>query len=479
LAVDLQVTETFLPILGCHPEMRRLALLIALCACLAMPGAAAAATKFVIPGRGFGHGVGMSQYGAYGYARHGVDYRRILAHYYTGTDLGAVGQSTVRVLLQSGKSSIAVSGVSQAGSKRLNPAKRYVARVRGAGIELRGPNGRRAARFSGPVRLRGSQGYVLLGGTSANGVTGGTYRGAMVLRPSIGGGVTAVNALKLDSYVRGVVPGEVSAAWPAEALKAQAVAARSYALAADAGGPIFDQYADTRSQLYKGRSFEQPSTTAAVRDTKGEVVLYQGQVAVTYFFSTSGGRTEDVENVFYGTPPSPYLKSVKDPYDGASPRHTWQFRFTRRRLESKLGGLCHGAFRRIKVVKRGVSPRVVTADVVCSRGRERTTGASLRTRLGLYDSWFSVVRASSRQGARPKAADGVFASLLSPRTITGSFDPLPARGYVDVERREGAGWRLVARGLVNRLGAYSVPVYGTGVYRVRAGDVAADPVTIR
>jgi stage II sporulation protein D len=190
------------------------------------------------------------------------------------------------------------------------------------------------------------------------------------------------------------VPNEMSPAWPIDALKAQAVAARSYALAADAGGPVFDQYADTRSQLYKGRSFEAARASIAVRDTKGEVVTYQGQVAVTYFFSTSGGRTENVENVFYGVPPSPYLKSVSDPYDGVSPRHRWQFRFTRGQMQHKLGGLCRGRFRGIKVVKRGVSPRVVAADVVCSGGRTRTNGSALRSRLGLYDNWFTVTKAS-------------------------------------------------------------------------------------
>ena len=78
----------------------------------------------------------------------------------------------------------------------------------------------------------------------------------------------------------------------------QAVAARSYALATDAGGPLFDQYSDTRSQVYRGMSAEQPSTNAAARNTAGQVVLYNGTVATTYYFSTSGGQTENVENVF-------------------------------------------------------------------------------------------------------------------------------------------------------------------------------------
>ena len=115
--------------------------LTALCACLAVPGAASAAPIFVVKGAGFGHGVGMSQYGAYGYAQHGWAYGPILAHYYTGTAVGTVPARTVRVLLQSGKRSIAVANVASAGSGRLNPAKRYVARVSGGGVQLRGARG--------------------------------------------------------------------------------------------------------------------------------------------------------------------------------------------------------------------------------------------------------------------------------------------------------------------------------------------------
>src|SRR5437763_5943228 len=106
----------------------------------------------------------------------------------------------------------------------------------------------------------------------------------------------AVNAVDLDGYVKGVVPGEVPASWPPEALKAQAVAARTYALTTDAGGSLFDQYADTRSQVYGGISAETPATNVAVRDTAGQIVTYRGRPATTYFFSTSGGKTENVQN---------------------------------------------------------------------------------------------------------------------------------------------------------------------------------------
>jgi stage II sporulation protein D len=449
--------------------MRRLAILTALCACLAMPAVASASTVYVTQGRGFGHGIGMSQYGAQGFAQNGWSYRRILAHYYRGTTVGTAATGTVRVLLRSGAGSLAVSHVSKAGSKRLNPLYTYLARVRGSGIVLRGPGGR-VARSSGPLRLIGPAGYTVLGSG---------YRGAMELRPG-GGGVMAINVVSLDEYVQGVIPGEMPSTWEPEALKAQAVAARSYALTSDAGGALFDHYADTRSQMYGGMLVERASTNAAARATARQVVLYRGAVASTYYFSTSGGHTENVENVWYGASAISYLRGVDDPYDGASPRHRWQLRFAPERIQARLGRLCLGRFRAIKVVRRGASPRVVAADVVCSGGRVRTTGAALRSALGLHDTWFSVTRASAAAAKRsPDLNVPIVSSFVNPRTIEGSFSPVPAGGYVNVERLEGARWQLVARGLTNRLGAYSVPVYAGGTYRVSAGDVSADPVALR
>ena len=91
-----------LPILGFDPEMRRLALLTALFVCVAAPAAATAATVYVVKGAGFGHGIGMSQYGAQGFAQHGWGYKRILTHYYSHTKIGTASTRTVRVLLRSG-----------------------------------------------------------------------------------------------------------------------------------------------------------------------------------------------------------------------------------------------------------------------------------------------------------------------------------------------------------------------------------------
>ena len=109
---------------------------------------------------------------------------------------------------------------------------------------------------------------------------------------------------------------------------------------------------------------------------------------MTYFFSTSGGRTEDVENTPLGNEPQPWLKSVDDPYDDTSPRHRWgPIRMTLRQAGRKLGSVVKGSFRGIEVVRRGRSPRIVEADVIGTRGRTRVTGGQLRARFGLFDSW--------------------------------------------------------------------------------------------
>ena len=131
----------------------------------------------------------------------------------------------------------------------------------------------------------------------------------------------------LDDYLQGVVPAESPASWPAEALKAQAIAARTYAITT-AKSADFDHYADTRSQVYKGVGIETASTNAAVAATRGQIVTYNGQPVVTYFFSTSGGKTEDVENTTLGNEPKPWLKSVEDEFDSVSPRHRWTTKLT-------------------------------------------------------------------------------------------------------------------------------------------------------
>lgn len=392
--------------------MRRRSLTYALLPLLLAAAPAEAATVHVVRGAGFGHGIGLSQYGAYGYARHGASHREILAHYYRGTALGSAGDRTIRVLLQSGRSEIRFRAATRVPGHRLNPRRTYRARSTGlSSVELRTIRGRLVGRFDSPLSVTSARGWLRLLGTGINGLRDARYRGALEVRRNVFGRVSAINAAGLDDYVQGVVPGEMPSSWAREALEAQAVVARSYALATDAGGSVFDQYPDTRSQVYRGMSGEDGRTNAAVRATAGQVLRYGGRIAVTYYFSTSGGRTENVENVFYKSRPVPYLVSVSDPYDGISPKHRWTFRFTTRQMQARLRGLVKGRFRSIEVVRRGVSPRVVWAFIRGSRGRTRVRGATLRTRLGLFDTWayFRRIR-RRRDGGRDRPSRRLSAS---------------------------------------------------------------------
>jgi len=285
--------------------MKRFALLLLLTLFAAAP--AQGASRLVVKGAGFGHGVGMSQYGAYGFADRGVDHARILGHYYTGTQIGRLegGGGHARVLLKTAGRIVFTNAAGVAGARRLDPAKRYVAtRGLSGAVTLRSASGRDLGSYASPLTIAGAGGGIQINGRSGHAATDGCYRGTLQLRASALG-VAAINALALDDYIRGVVAGEMPSGWPQQALRAQAVAARTYALATTKAGDGFDQYADTRSQVYNGISGETAPTDAAVAATTGEVVTYQGKPIVTYYFSTSGGRTEDVENVFIGAEPAP------------------------------------------------------------------------------------------------------------------------------------------------------------------------------
>jgi stage II sporulation protein D len=432
----------------------------------------------VIRGAGWGHGIGMSQYGANGYAQHGFGFRDILAHYYTGTQLNHATGS-VRVLLQPVDPYIRVRGASRAGSKRLKPSTTYVAKRKGATIVLRNSHGKLAGRFTEPLRLSRPGHPLRLLGPALNNVRNGLYRGAIDVTTELGG-VSAVNVVSLDTYTKGVVPGEMPSSWEPEALKVQAVAARSYALATRKSG-AFDLYPDTRSQVYRGASGERDTTNTAVSATAGQVLTYNGSVAVTYFFSTSGGHTENVENVFLGSSPKGYLKGVDDPYDDGSPYHRWRERLSNRSLDRKLGGYCVGSFKKIKVLKRGSSPRIVRARVYCSKGTRLITGPTLRSRLGLRDTWALFTKVSASQARSSRRLGGPFARVtrLTPLTVVGRFAPAPRGRKLLVERKAGKRWKAAGEVRTTKAGRYRAKVKRAGIYRVRRGGVAGPAVRVR
>jgi SpoIID/LytB domain protein len=442
--------------------------------CVSAP-AADAATRIVVKGAGWGHGIGMSQYGAYGFALEGSDWTEILDHYYTGTRRSQAPSRPVRVLLQPNDPYIRFRGATDAEGTRLSSRTTYVARPSGSGISLRTAGGRRVGRFSSPLSVDAGGRPIRLLGPALNGLSSGTYRGTIEIRRD--GGLTAINSLPIDPYVKGVVAGEMPSSWPLEALKAQAVAARTYALATRKPGGAFDQYPDVRSQVYRGVQGESVRSNAAVDQTEGTILTVAGQPAVTYFFSTSGGHTENVENVFLGSLRRSWLVGVPDPYDHHSPYHRWRRTFTPSSLDAALGA--PGRFKRVRVTRRGASPRIVRARIEGTGGSVTLSGPTIRTRLGLRDTWASFVKvsASARRARSARAASwgGGPARLR----LVGVYEPAPRKRRLALERRAGKRWKRLRVIRTDRAGHYRVSLVRAGVYRVRRGSVASPAARLR
>ena len=466
----------------------RRSLLPALAVALLATASAPAADRLTIRGGGWGHGVGMSQYGALGYAKHGKGYREILNHFYSGTAIGATDpDQIVRVLLAS-PTRPTFTGATKAGGRTLDPGKVYGARRYGAAeIDLLSPSGRKLVRVPAPLRVSGDA--LMTGGVH--------YRGELEIQPGVLGGLDVINAVDLEDYVRGVVPRESPSGWPDEALRAQAVAARTYAITTSRGG-TFNHYSDVRSQVYGGADAEVASSDRAVRDTRGEVVTYAGKPVVTYFFSTSGGRTEDVENTALGSTPQPWLKSVSDPYDDASPYHRWgPLKLTLRQADRRLGSLVKGAFRGIKVLKRGRSPRIVRAEIIGTGGRTTVTGATLRARFGLRDTWAYFTTAAAKETPPPESSptpddqsaaepeggssppSARMTRLAVVGGIAGTIIPAPRGSLALVELENHGKWVTVSSAVIRSRGRFRVAVTRKGRYRVRLGAAVTPSVRIR
>lgn len=375
---------------------------------LAGPLAASAAAQpevvFTFEGKGFGHGVGMSQYGARGMALQGWDAPRILAWYYRGTRIADGPATRVRVLVANNQvtQGLAVEGggtlVDPRDGERLPLAQgvRYVARVGARGLEVVRPDETAVDVAVGNMRVIPAAGGLVRVGDRR-------FRGVVDLVAD-NGSVDVVNNVDMEDYLRGVLPREVPASWgdrtPA-VLQAQAIAARSYAIAQLRPTQPFDLYADERSQVYGGASGEDARTDAAVAATRRRVLMYGDVVISAYFSSTSGGHTENVENSLGGSP-KPYLVGVPDPFDDVSPVHRWSPApaFTATQLGQRLR--VGAAVTDVEVLKRGVSPRVATVRVRTRDGRATDlSGASVKARLGLMDTWFWVRRSDRPAPAEP------------------------------------------------------------------------------
>ncbi|HET7856545.1 MAG TPA: SpoIID/LytB domain-containing protein [Gaiellaceae bacterium] len=420
------------------------------------------ALTFVVSGRGWGHGVGLSQWGAYGFAREGATFDEILGHYYQGTTLGPAPVSRVRVLLAQGRGRLTVSSLESFRVRDGAGATHDLAagaHTFGPGLRLKVDNALQARPLPGPLLFLPGAAPLRLDRP---------YRGQLLVSVA-SGRLRAVNNVGLEGYLYGVVPSEVPFHWPAEVLKAQGVAARTYALAVRKTGSYFDLYPDVRSQVYRGIAGERPSTTAAVQATAGQVVLYNGQIAKTYFFSTSGGRTATVTDVWPSNQPVPYLVSVDDPYDSASPHHQWgPFTVKASRLVRALR--VPGRLLDVRVSING-SARVKNVTAVGSGGEVTATGADVRRALGLRSTWFRIGLLS----LTPPAAPATYNSLAE---LTGIARGV---GAVSLEQRaRGGSWRTVGPVTPARDGTVTVSTRPreTAEYRLASGKAKSGVVAL-
>ena len=428
-------------------------LTVAAALCAATASTASAGTTFVVDGQGWGHGVGMSQYGAFGYALAGWSHERILAHFYRGTRLGILPNRTVRVLVAEGRGRLVVGS-----SKPFRRVVRSKAQTLKKGDRTLIP--RAVRRLGGEVRFDP--------GASPLRVLGQAYRGSLSVYVERGK-LFAVNELSLDHYLRGVVPREMPFYWPQEALRAQAVVARSYTLATLHAGDRFDLYADVRDQVYDGIEAERPSTNTAVASTAGRIVTWNGSVATTYYHSTSGGRTANIADVWPKAGAVPYLVSVPDPWDSLSKHHRWPAEvFTPGQLAARLQvtGL------RDVIVDRNASDRAAEVRVMRATGGERLLDAqTVRELLGLRSTYFHVHVLAIEPGARRVRAG-------RPLELTGF-----ARGLTGIrlERAvDGGTWQSVRRLPLGPTGRFRTVVRPdrTTKYRVANHIAAGLPISV-
>ncbi len=232
------------------------------------------------------------------------------------------------------------------------------------------------------------------------------------------------------------------------------MAVRTYALTAHAGGSRFDVYSDTRSQVYRGPAAETASTNAATIATAGQIVTYDGAPAITYFFASSGGHTEDVQNAFGGAA-EPWLVGVSDPYETKA--SSWTLSMSFASAMARLRGLVKGSFRGIEVLERGSSPRIISAAVLGSAGDTRVSGSELEGRLGLESTWayFSVkhgsaVKAEPDRSGQSPAAGGTSgaAGAGTAGPAGGAASPVPTSPEGGVQGPAGSPGSSPAGGVV-------------------------------
>jgi stage II sporulation protein D len=418
--------------------------------------ATATSTTFVVSGHGYGHGVGMGQWGAYGMAKTGATYDKILSFYYPSTQLAPSPVKTVRVLLaETGKATVTSTAPFKVkdGAGQVHTATQVSATAAlSVGLD-RTP----AKQLPGPLTIQPGKAPLSYGKP---------YRGKIQLQV-VGRRLQVVNVVSLDDYVKGVVTGESPKDWPAAALQAQAVASRSYAVATMGAGNVV--YTDERSQVYGGIEGESAPGIKAVIATKGQVLLYDGQVARTFFSSSSGGRTTAITDLVPGAKPLPYLVAHADPYDRASPWHNWgPVVFTGPQISTAFG--VPGVTDVTTVPAVGHARQLV---LTTAAGTQKTIdSAVLRSSLDLRSTYvrFGLLSLSREVGSvRPGAAV----------TLTGKVRGVTGRVVLE-QSSGGRAWTAGPALALARDGTFSVSVtpQQTTLYRLSAPGVKGQPLSV-
>jgi stage II sporulation protein D len=406
----------------------------------------ASSAEFTIHGAGWGHGWGMSQYGAYGAARKGLSWKRILAFYYRGTQLSTMPSGTkIKVWITADNDS----------SLRVLPA---------SGLTVRDSTGHRYTLPAGPNYTswrisRSGPGYRLAYRTrsgsyltKSTGLTTGTwsfstpskivkvvlpsgsvrsYRGTVALIKNGSGGRT-INTVLLEDYVRGVVPAEMPTSWAADAVRAQAVAARSYAVRPRDVGRYsgYDICDTTACQVYSGMGRETSNGNAAVRATAGTIVTYRSKVALTQFASSNGGYSARGDY--------PYLAAHRDPYDGVIKSQAWTRVISASSISRAWPSV--GTVKQLQITSRDGAGawggRVKTIKIIGTSRTATVSGTTFQRMFGMRSSLYMVAGSSTPVAAA--APRPVVKKPSAPRPV--AQKPRAARATV---QQPSAGWPVV------------------------------------
>ncbi len=253
------------------------------------------------------------------------------------------------------------------------------------------------------------------------------WHGDFVYRRASGSNLTVINYVGLEDYVKGVLPYEISADWPAEAQKAQAVCARSFALGTHKHTSSgYDLCNTTNCQMYLGTNLATAASDAAVDATKGKYLMYNGEAVIGYFFSSDGGATEDAVNVWGGD--YPYLQGKVDPYESYD--SSWSVALTAEEVRQKLvnAGYSIGTVANVAVTKRTDTDNVNEVTVTDTAGKKVTIQReSVRSVFGLNSIRYTITPNTKTAAALPLSASVKMNPSTHYVTVDGqSVDP---QGY--------------------------------------------------